>query len=138
MQKLTWEDEGGSRREIILKEANAMSRVFQNIGPPIPLTALRVCTSRLWCGGRTHSLGGEVGRGLIFWKTRDTVLYICKYFVGAPITSSADDISKSSFLARQVDSTAPRVVGSPMQGLAPRARMASLICQCTCSTIPLL
>jgi hypothetical protein len=27
---------------------------------PRPLTARRVCTlPRLWCGGRTHSLGGE-------------------------------------------------------------------------------
>jgi hypothetical protein len=30
---------------------------------------------RLWCGGRTHSLGGERGGGSIFWKTRDTALY---------------------------------------------------------------
>ncbi len=28
---------------------------------PIPFTARRVCTPRLWCGGRTHSLGGEGG-----------------------------------------------------------------------------
>jgi hypothetical protein len=26
---------------------------------PHPLTARRVCISRLWCGGRTHSLEGE-------------------------------------------------------------------------------
>ncbi len=42
-----------------------------------------MCTPRLWCGGRTHSLGGE-------WEWRAnssedaphcSVLYICKYFV---------------------------------------------------------
>jgi hypothetical protein len=48
-----------------------MSGVFQNIDPPTPLTARRVCTPRLWCGGRTHSLGG----GSIFRKTPDTALY---------------------------------------------------------------
>jgi hypothetical protein len=29
----------------------------------------------LWCGGRTHSLGGEGVGGSIFWKTPDTALY---------------------------------------------------------------
>jgi hypothetical protein len=52
-----------------------MSLVFQNIDPPIPLTAQRVCTPRLWCEGRTLSLGGERGGGSIFWKTGDTALY---------------------------------------------------------------
>ncbi len=42
---------------------------------PPPPTARRVCTPRLWCGGRTHSLGGERGGGSIFWKTPGTVLY---------------------------------------------------------------
>ncbi len=30
---------------------------------------------RLWCGGRTHSLGEEGGGGSIFWKMPDTALY---------------------------------------------------------------
>jgi hypothetical protein len=51
-----------------------MAGVFQNIDPPPP-TARRVCTPRLWCGGRTHSLGGEGDGGSIFWKTSDTALY---------------------------------------------------------------
>jgi hypothetical protein len=44
-----------------------------------------VCTPRLWCGGRTHSLGGEGGGGgggSIFGRRRhSSVLYIFKYFV---------------------------------------------------------
>jgi hypothetical protein len=40
-------------------------------GPPTPLSARRVCTPRLCCGGRTHSPGGEGGGGSIFWKTQD-------------------------------------------------------------------
>jgi hypothetical protein len=52
---------------------------------PTPLTARRVCsTPRLWCWGRTHSLGGEGGGGPIFWKTADTALYstcVCTLWV---------------------------------------------------------
>jgi hypothetical protein len=51
---------------------------------PHPLTARQVCTPPLWCGGRTHSLGGGGGGGSIVRKTLDTacsVLYICKNFV---------------------------------------------------------
>jgi hypothetical protein len=33
-----------------------MTGVFQNIEPPPPLTAWRVCTPRLWCGGRTFDI----------------------------------------------------------------------------------
>jgi hypothetical protein len=53
-----------------------MAGVFQNIDPPPP-TARLVCTPRLWCGGRTHSLGREEdgGGGSIFWKTSDTALF---------------------------------------------------------------
>jgi hypothetical protein len=48
---------------------------FSKILTPHRLTARRVCTP-LWCGGRTHSLGGEGGGGgSIFWKTPDTALY---------------------------------------------------------------
>ncbi len=43
--------------------------------PHPPLIARRVCTPRLWCGGRTHSLGGEGVGGSIFWKTPETALY---------------------------------------------------------------
>jgi hypothetical protein len=52
--------------------------------PPIPLTARRVRTPRLWCGGRTHSLGGEGGWGGQYFGRRrhSSVLYMCKYFVG--------------------------------------------------------
>jgi hypothetical protein len=52
-----------------------------------PLTARRECTARHWCGGRTHSLGGEGVGGSIVWKTprHCSVLYICKYFVTIPI-----------------------------------------------------
>jgi hypothetical protein len=39
--------------------------------PPIPLSARRVCTPRLCCGGRTDSPGGEGEGGSIFWKTRE-------------------------------------------------------------------
>jgi hypothetical protein len=53
-----------------------MSGVFQNIDPPPP-SPPGVCVPPrgLWCGGRTHSLGGEGGGGSIFWKTPDTALY---------------------------------------------------------------
>jgi hypothetical protein len=40
-----------------------------------PLTARRVCTPRLWCGGRTHSLGREGVGGSIVRLTPDTALY---------------------------------------------------------------
>ncbi len=42
---------------------------------PHPLTARRVCAPRLWCGGRTHSLGDDGVGGSIFRKTKDTALY---------------------------------------------------------------
>jgi hypothetical protein len=59
-----------------------MSVVFRNIDPRTPLTARRVYTPRLWCGGRTHSLGGE-GWGVNSSEDARhcSVLYICKYFV---------------------------------------------------------
>jgi hypothetical protein len=54
--------------------------------PPPPSPPGECVTLRLWCGGRTHSLGGEgVGRGSIVRKTPDTALYSIyvprKYFV---------------------------------------------------------
>jgi hypothetical protein len=51
-----------------------MSGVFRNIDPQ-PITARRMC---LWCGGRTHSLGGEGVGGSIVRKTSDTALYSIK------------------------------------------------------------
>ncbi len=52
-----------------------MSDVFRNIDPPPHfLTARRVCTPRLWCGGRTHSLGGEGVGGSIQFGRRQTLL----------------------------------------------------------------
>jgi hypothetical protein len=54
-----------------------MAGVFQNNDPPPPSPPC------LWCGGRTHWLGGEGGRGVnIFEDARhSSVLYIRKYFV---------------------------------------------------------
>ncbi len=49
-----------------------MSDVFQILTPHRPVS---VSSSRLWCGGRTHSLGGEEGGGSILWKTIDIALY---------------------------------------------------------------
>jgi hypothetical protein len=60
-----------------------MAGVFQNIDPP-PLTARRVCIPCRWCGGRTHSLGGEGGWGVNILEDvrHSSVLYVCKYLVG--------------------------------------------------------
>jgi hypothetical protein len=53
-----------------------MSGVFQNIDPPTLSPPGECVPPRLWCGGKTHSLGGEgMGRGSIVWKTPDTALY---------------------------------------------------------------
>ncbi len=43
--------------------------------PPLPTHRPDSVYPRLWCGGRTHTLGGEGGGGSIFWKTSDTALY---------------------------------------------------------------
>jgi hypothetical protein len=48
-----------------------MSLVFQNIDPPPPLCAWRVCPPNETKAGSTHSPGGEGGGGSILWKTRD-------------------------------------------------------------------
>ncbi len=57
-----------------------MSRVHQNIDPPPPFTARRVCAPRGWCEGRTHSLGGEGGGGSEDAR-HSSILYTRKYFV---------------------------------------------------------
>jgi hypothetical protein len=48
-----------------------MSGVFQNIDAPPPHRPASVSSPRLWCGGRTHLLGG----GSKVRKTPDTALY---------------------------------------------------------------
>jgi hypothetical protein len=49
---------------------------------PHPLTARRVKTPRLWCRGRTHSLGGGGWGVSSLEDARNcSVLNICKYFV---------------------------------------------------------
>jgi hypothetical protein len=42
--------------------------------PILCLASFKILTPHLWCGGRTHSLGGEGGGGSIFWQTPDTAL----------------------------------------------------------------
>ncbi len=73
--------------ERLLKEANPMVGVFQNIDPSLP----GECAGGRW----THSLVGDRGGGSIFWKTSesDTALYstygsLCRIttFVGTPHT----------------------------------------------------
>jgi hypothetical protein len=70
------------RRGIILSDANPMSGVFRYIDPPTPSPPGECVSPRLWCGGRTHSLGGER------WGVKSSedarhcsVLYIYNYFV---------------------------------------------------------
>jgi hypothetical protein len=59
-----------------------MSGVFRNIDPPTPSPPGECVPPRLWCGGRTHSLGGEgVGVNSSEDVRHCSVLYICKYFV---------------------------------------------------------
>jgi hypothetical protein len=55
-----------------------MAGVFQNIASPPPHRQASVYTPRLWCGGKTHSLGGEGGEGVnIFEDGRhSSVLYM--------------------------------------------------------------
>ncbi len=59
----------GASWEIIVRGQSYFSRL-PKYWPPIPLSARRVCTPRLCCGGRTDSAGGGDG-GSIFWKTRE-------------------------------------------------------------------
>jgi hypothetical protein len=48
-----------------------MAGVFQNIDPSPP----GECVPPAFGAGGGHTLVGEGGRGLIFWKTSDTALY---------------------------------------------------------------
>jgi hypothetical protein len=52
-----------SRIEIIVRGQSYFSRL-PKYWPPIPLSARRVCTPRLCCGGRTDSPGGEGDGGV--------------------------------------------------------------------------
>jgi hypothetical protein len=53
-----------------------VSGVFRNIDPPpIPSPPGECVPPRLWCGGRTHSQGGEGVGGQLVRKTPDTALY---------------------------------------------------------------
>jgi hypothetical protein len=51
--------------------------------PPTPWPPGECVPPRLWCGGRTHSLGGEGGGGVNSseYARHSSVLYKCKYFV---------------------------------------------------------
>ncbi len=63
---------GVSRRvHILLEEGNPISLVFQNIDPPIPLSARRVCPPPATKAGGAHKPGGEGDGVSIFWKTRE-------------------------------------------------------------------
>jgi hypothetical protein len=56
-----------------------MSGVFQNIDPSPPGKCV---PPRLWCGGTTHSLGGEgIGVNILEDARHCSVLYIRKCFV---------------------------------------------------------
>jgi hypothetical protein len=56
-----------------------MSGVFQNVDPPPPHRPASVYPPpRLWCGGRTHSLGGEGVGGQEFGR-RQTLLCTLYY-----------------------------------------------------------
>jgi hypothetical protein len=61
-----------------------MAGVFLNIDPPHPSPPGVSVPPRLWCGGRTHSPGGEGGGGVNILEDarHSSVLYVCKYFVG--------------------------------------------------------
>ncbi len=60
-----------NRRREIIARPRGQSNFYRlpKYWPPIPLSARRVCTPRLCCGGRTDSPGGEGDGGSIFWKT---------------------------------------------------------------------
>jgi hypothetical protein len=64
-----------------------MSSVFRNIDHPTPSSPGECLSPRLWCGGRTHSLGGD---GVEEDARHCSVLCICKYFVGNPHAGGSD------------------------------------------------
>jgi hypothetical protein len=58
-----------------------MSGVFQNIDPPPPLTAWRVCTPFGAGGGHTRWVERRWGVNILEDARHSSVLYICKYIV---------------------------------------------------------
>ncbi len=81
-----------------------MSGVFRTIDPPPPHRPASVYP-RLWCGGRTHLLGGEGSGGPNFWKTPDTALYSIyvsnlwlEYFNHGPMNYKDSEPKMSAFL----------------------------------------
>jgi hypothetical protein len=63
-----------------------MAGVFQNIDPPPP-SPPGECVPLAFGGGggRTHSLVGGVGVKILEDVRHSSVLYVCKYFVGASL-----------------------------------------------------
>ncbi len=65
----------------------ASSKILTHIPSP-PGECVPWLPSRLWCGGRTHSLGGErVGGNILEDARHYSVLYICKYFMVDPLAT---------------------------------------------------
>ncbi len=96
-----------------------MAGVFQNIDPPPPSPPGECVLPRLWCGGRTHSLGGEGGGRSIFWKTSDTALYSTYVTTSwsAALTCwrfKTDTSSQSVLLSRWRSASARRPVSSSL------------------------
>ncbi len=71
-------------------------RIWAAHPTPIPLSARRVCTPCLCCGGRTDSPGGEGDGGSIFWKTRE---------IGLPSYSKICTLWSPRFQGEPSDST---------------------------------
>ncbi len=87
------------RREIITRGQSYSSRIPQ-YWPPIPLSAGRMCTPRLCCGGRTNSPGGEGDGGSIFWKTRKIGLAFCNDLSTLPSIQNMIQMSSSLLKSR--------------------------------------
>ena len=66
------------RREIITVRGPSYVLRLPKYWPPTPLSARRLCTPRLCCGGRTHSPGGEGGWGVNILEDarHSSVLYL--------------------------------------------------------------
>ncbi len=86
-----------------------MSGVFRNIDPaPTPSPLSECVPPRLWCGGRTHSLGGEgVGVNSSEDARHCSVLYICKYFVDKSVHHICIFFRK---LPESCESATPRII----------------------------
>jgi hypothetical protein len=84
-----------------------MAGVFQNIDPPPPLTARRVCTPRC-----TPRLWGEGGWGVNILEDvrHSSVLYLCKYFANIFLKDNSD-LSCCDLAARLLCSSQERRPG---------------------------